>query len=338
MAPGQALKQSKSASSERKYQVFVSSTFGDLNVQRRVVVDMVVDRGHMPVALERFPAADSSVPKVIQKAIEASQIYVVIVGFRYGAMVPNQERSFTELEYDNAVQKELIVLCFLMSEAEVREKRIALREQAVKLKAECEMLSTDAQRRVFCEQELSELERELGNEKKYWEFRKKVEEDRFFTLFTTDAGKATGTVGLFSELMVFKALLSAEVGATEKRVAGWIREPGDRELAETVASIARNRFLVDVVAAMAKFEALDPRVRDHSAEKQAAAAFFADRYLQGIADRRVSLFFESGSTVAYVAEVVGEYLSKNRPTIQISTNNVLAYLIFWLVHRIRARG
>lgn len=35
---------------ERKYQVFISSTFGDLADQRRMVLDAVIDRGHMPVA------------------------------------------------------------------------------------------------------------------------------------------------------------------------------------------------------------------------------------------------------------------------------------------------
>src|SRR6476620_8208791 len=88
---------------DRKYQVFISSTFSDLADQRRVTLDAVIDRGHMPVALERFPAADSAVPYVIQKAIETCQIYIVILGFRYGAMA-NSDISFTHLEYQNALE------------------------------------------------------------------------------------------------------------------------------------------------------------------------------------------------------------------------------------------
>jgi len=66
--------------SDRKYQVFISSTFQDLADQRRIVLDVVVDRGHMPIALERFSASDKTVPSVIRRAIEASQIYVVVLG------------------------------------------------------------------------------------------------------------------------------------------------------------------------------------------------------------------------------------------------------------------
>jgi len=68
-------KETDAGKSERKYQVFISSTFRDLADQRRMVLHAVVDRGHMPIALERFPAADSAVPSVIHKSIAASQIY-----------------------------------------------------------------------------------------------------------------------------------------------------------------------------------------------------------------------------------------------------------------------
>jgi len=152
--------------------------------------------------------------------------------------------------------------------------------------------------------------------------------------------------------MVLEALIHAEKKADEKRIPGWIREPKEKELAGTLEAVARNRFLVDVVGAMATFDALDPRVRDQAEEKEAAASFFADKYLpplltkhrfvkedsnsQRPSDQKTaSLFFESGSTVAYVANVVGERLREQREELRISTNNVLAYLIFWLVHRIR---
>ncbi len=90
---------------QRKYQVFISSTFRDLAEQRRMVLDVIVDHGHMPIALERFPAADKTIPSVIQKTIEASQIYVVILGYRYGALVEGRDISFSHLEYEIAYKE-----------------------------------------------------------------------------------------------------------------------------------------------------------------------------------------------------------------------------------------
>ena len=112
-----------SEKSERKYQVFISSTFRDLSDQRRMVMNAVVDRGHMPIALERFPATDNAVPSVINKSIAASQIYIVILGYRYGAIVKGREISFSHLEYENALHQGVVVVPFLLTKSEVITKR-----------------------------------------------------------------------------------------------------------------------------------------------------------------------------------------------------------------------
>ena len=313
----------------RKYQVFISSTFRDLSEQRRIVLDEVVDRGHMPIALERFPAKDSSVPSIIHKAIEASQIYVVILGFRYGAIVEDRDISFSHLEYESAVSKGKIVVPFLLNDAEVHKRREGLRNRLENDQNKWSRLAPGLDRDKL-DKEMAELNAELANEKKLWEFRSVVQKDRFYQLFSLERGREE-----FSGALVLKALLVAEEEALNKRVAGWIREPEKRGLAETLEAVSLNRFLVDVVGAMAKFDALDPRVRDHPEEKAAAASFFVDKYLQPLLARNVNLFFESGSSVAFVAEAVGSHLADQHVKIAISTNNVLAYLIFWLVHRIR---
>ncbi len=98
-----------SENGRRKYQIFISSTFRDLGDQRRMVLDVVIDRGHMPIALERFPAADRTVPNVIRKTIDASQIYVIILGYRYGAIVDGEGISFSQLEYEIAVEQGVTV-------------------------------------------------------------------------------------------------------------------------------------------------------------------------------------------------------------------------------------
>ena len=315
--------------SERKYQVFISSTFRDLAAQRRIVLDVVIDQGHMPIALERFPAVDTGVPTVIQKTIEASQIYVVILGFRYGAIVKGRDISFSQLEYENAFSRGKVVVPFLLTDAEVRKGRDGLRAQLEKDKIKESRLAPGLDRNKI-EKEIADLEAELDNETKLWEFRSIVKTDRFYKSFSFQRGSEE-----FDEHMVLKALILAEKEAVEKRVAGWIREPEESGLAEALKAVSQNRFLVDVIRAMARFDALDPRVKEHSDEKEAAASFFVDKYFQPLLAKNVHLFFESGSSVAYVAQAVGSRLRHQHRELTISTNNVLAYLIFWLVHRVR---
>lgn len=322
--------------SERKYQVFISSTFLDLAEQRRMVLDVVVDRGHMPIALERFPAADNAVPNVIAKAIEASQIYVLIVGFRYGAIVKGTTISFCHLEYQRAYTLGRVVVPFLLSEHEVRSQRDKLRERRDEAKMQAERLAIGVERDRL-DREVADLDAELANEAKLSEFRTIVQDGRFyqpFSLERTSTG-ADARAEVLDKHMVLKALQVAELEAARRRIPGWIREPEDTTLAETLEAVSRNRFLVDVVAAMAKFDALGPRIRDQAEEKEASACLFTDKYLQQLLSKDVSLFFESGSTVAYVAHAVGERLRDSHREMRIATNNVLAHLIFWLVHRIK---
>jgi hypothetical protein len=324
-----------SEKSERKYQVFISSTFRDLADQRRMVMNAVVDRGHMPIALERFPATDNTVPSVINKSIAASQIYIVILGFRYGAIVKDRDISFSHLEYENAINQKRVVVPFLLAKSEVINKRKQLEDEYNTKKVALEKLAPETLGHSSLAREITDIKAELNNEKKLWDFRLTVEQGRFHQPFSlkTESEEAD----TFDKHMVLKALLEAEKMATERRIPGWIREPADRDLAETLEVVSHNPFLVDVVGAMAKFDKLFPRIRDQADEKKAAARFFADKYLLPLLakDEKASLFFESGSTLAYVAQVIGEQLQSQRKEITISTNNVLAYQIFWLVHRIR---
>lgn len=333
--------------SQRKYQVFISSTFRDLANQRRMVLDVVVDHGHMPISLERFPAEDSTVPLVIQRTIEASQIYVVILGYRYGAIVKDRGISFSHLEYEIAFDSKLVVVPFLLAEDEVKEYREKLVKELDDARTRVAKLAPKTLERENLQKQITELTAELHNEKKLWKFREIVQEGRFHKPFSLKKG---GSVKQFDERMVLDALIEAERRAVVDRIPGWIREPKERESAGALEAVSRNRFLVSVVGAMAKFDPLDPRVRSEAEAKEAAASFFADKYLPPLLERHkalqedktlnkedktVSLFFESGSTVAYAAQVVGERLREQREEIRISTNNVLAYLVFWLVHRIR---
>ncbi|MDI6527189.1 DUF4062 domain-containing protein [Pseudomonas otitidis] len=98
-----------------KYQVFVSSTYTDLKDERDLVIKAVLEMGHIPVGMEMFSAADEEQWSIIKRQIDQSDYYVVIVAHRYGSC-DSSGLSFTEKEYDYAVQLGIPSLGFLLED------------------------------------------------------------------------------------------------------------------------------------------------------------------------------------------------------------------------------
>ncbi|MFC1843279.1 DUF4062 domain-containing protein [Thermodesulfobacteriota bacterium] len=86
-----------------KLQVFISSTYLDLKEERQAAVEAILKSGHLPAGMELFTAGDKSQWEIIQRWINESDIYLLILGGRYGAIEPKSGTSYTELEYDFAV-------------------------------------------------------------------------------------------------------------------------------------------------------------------------------------------------------------------------------------------
>jgi hypothetical protein len=97
---------------EVRYQVFVSSTYEDLREERQQATQAILEAGCFPSGMELFPASDDTQWELIKRVIEESDYYVVIVAGRYGSLGP-QGLSYTEMEYDYAVEKSIPVLGFL---------------------------------------------------------------------------------------------------------------------------------------------------------------------------------------------------------------------------------
>lgn len=95
-----------------KYQIFVSSTYEDLKVERDRVIQGVLEMGHIPVGMEMFSAADEQQWQIIARHIEESDYYVVIVAHRYGSM--DGAVSFTRKEYEHAVAHNVPTIGFVI--------------------------------------------------------------------------------------------------------------------------------------------------------------------------------------------------------------------------------
>lgn len=87
---------------KRKLQVFVSSTFEDLQEERQAAVEAILKAGHIPAGMELFTAGSDSQLDVIKRWIEESDVYLLILGGRYGSIEPRLGLSYTEVEFDFA--------------------------------------------------------------------------------------------------------------------------------------------------------------------------------------------------------------------------------------------
>ena len=100
---------------DRKYQIFLSSTYQDLRDEREQVIKAILEMGHIPVGMEMFSASDEEQWAIIKRQIFQSDYYVVLVAHRYGS-TGNEGLSYTEMEYDYAVEVGIPVLGFVIDE------------------------------------------------------------------------------------------------------------------------------------------------------------------------------------------------------------------------------
>ncbi len=92
------------ANRNRKLQVFVSSTFIDLQEERQAAVQAILKVGHIPAGMELFKAGDEEQWEIIKNWIEESDVYMLILGGRYGSIEPKSGKSYTQLEYEYALE------------------------------------------------------------------------------------------------------------------------------------------------------------------------------------------------------------------------------------------
>ncbi|WP_029585824.1 DUF4062 domain-containing protein [Bradyrhizobium sp. URHD0069] len=102
---------------DKRYQVFVSSTFTDLQEERQAVMQALLSLDHFPAGMELFPASDDDQWALIKGVIDDSDYYVLVIGGRYGT-TSDAGVSYTEMEYDHAVAQRKPVLAFVHAKPE----------------------------------------------------------------------------------------------------------------------------------------------------------------------------------------------------------------------------
>jgi len=97
---------------EIRYQVFISSTYADLQEERQEIMQALLELDCIPAGMELFPAANEDQWTLIRKVIDDCDYYIVIIGGRYGSLSPSGI-GYTELEYRYALEKGKPVIGFL---------------------------------------------------------------------------------------------------------------------------------------------------------------------------------------------------------------------------------
>ncbi|GAA6206898.1 hypothetical protein NBRC116601_01910 [Cognatishimia sp. WU-CL00825] len=89
---------------EKRFQVFISSTYQDLQNARQEVSQALLRADCFPAGMELFPAADEEQFEFIKTIIDQSDYYILISAGRYGSIHPETGLSYTEMEYDYAIE------------------------------------------------------------------------------------------------------------------------------------------------------------------------------------------------------------------------------------------
>jgi len=97
---------------DKRFQVFVSSTYADLRNERQKVIQTLMEMDCIPSGMELFPAADEEQWEFIKKVIDDCDYYLLIIGGRYGSTT-SEGVSYTEKEYDYAISRGIKVIAFL---------------------------------------------------------------------------------------------------------------------------------------------------------------------------------------------------------------------------------
>jgi trehalose synthase len=91
---------------EKGARVFLSSTLGELQAYRDAVYSTIENlEGFECIRMEEFGAIGDVPLKVCIDQVDASDVFVGILGHAYGSCPKGESRSFTELEYDAASGK-----------------------------------------------------------------------------------------------------------------------------------------------------------------------------------------------------------------------------------------
>ena len=101
--------------------IFISATYTNLKQERFELMKSVLRQGDIPFGMELFPSSSNSVCDIIEKQVKECDIYALMIRNRYGSAKPETEISYTEWEYNLAVEAKKPIVVFITKKGEPLE-------------------------------------------------------------------------------------------------------------------------------------------------------------------------------------------------------------------------
>ncbi len=262
--------------------------------------------------MESFVAGPRDVD-FIRECIEAADIFVILIGARYGSMVKRVGGHFLDFEYAEALRLKKPILAYVLAEDEYQLARSSLKE-------------SDPDRKY---------------DKELRKFRESVKTDadgygRIVEYFSLKDDQRAQVKSNFTRALTLCASSLSEGGWVRGELYDHLR--GRIGLSE---SVSKNPFFQDFVKRLDKFDTLTLRVGARPLLKERIAHYFLEQHLGWMIQKGVrSFFFESGSTIAFLSQAFvsalhdEEWMRNVSNELKIHTNNIITYLDLGLSERI----
>lgn len=112
---------------DKRYQVFISATYLDLREERGVLLQALPTLSCLPTTVEAHAQSLSTMVN-IRRRIDESDYYILLVGSRYGSLMPSGV-SYTHMEYVYAATKQKPMIVLMHEAPEIRA--VELQEQQI---------------------------------------------------------------------------------------------------------------------------------------------------------------------------------------------------------------
>jgi len=94
--------------------IYISSTTEDLATYRNEVAKVIRQSRHEPVFMGEYTAVNLPPLDKSLSDVDACDVYLGIIAFRYGASPPGKAQSYVELEFNRALERAKEILIFLL--------------------------------------------------------------------------------------------------------------------------------------------------------------------------------------------------------------------------------
>jgi hypothetical protein len=99
--------------------------------ERQASVEAILKSGNIPAGMELFTAGNESQLQTIMRWIDESDIYLLLLGGRYGSVEPSSGLGYTEVEYDYAVSQKKPYFAVVITESGLDKKIASLGKDAI---------------------------------------------------------------------------------------------------------------------------------------------------------------------------------------------------------------